>query len=144
MVYTELTKKAIKVAFEAHAGQLDRSGLPYVLHPIHLAEQMKDEDTCVAALLHDVIEDTDTTLEELREYGFTEAQLEAVRLLTHLEGVQYLEYVEALKDNPIARAVKIEDLKHNADTSRLDIITDCDRKRLEKYKKAMAILGGSF
>jgi Guanosine polyphosphate pyrophosphohydrolases/synthetases len=141
MIYTSLTNKAIKVAFQAHEGQLDRSGLPYVLHPIHLAEQMKDEDTCVAALLHDVVEDTDITLEDLKKYGFTEAQLEAVRLLTHLEGVDYFDYVRGLKDNPIARAVKIEDLKHNSDLTRLEKVTEKDLERLEKYKKAMEILG---
>ena len=70
MIYTDLTRKAITVAYNAHQGQLDRAGLPYILHPLHVAEQMKDEDTCVVALLHDVIEDTDLTLENLREYGF--------------------------------------------------------------------------
>jgi hypothetical protein len=141
MIYTELTNKAIKIAFEAHAGQLDRSGLPYVLHPIHVAEQMKDEDTCVVALLHDVIEDTDMTLEDLRTYGFTEAQLEGVRLMTRLEDEDYFDYVRNLKDNPIARAVKIEDLKHNSDKARISVMTDDDQKRLEKYKKALEILG---
>lgn len=141
MIYTELTNKAIKIAFEAHAGQLDRSGLPYVLHPIHVAEQMKDEDTCVVALLHDVIEDTDITLEDLRTYGFTEAQLEGVRLMTRLEDEDYFDYVRNLKDNPIARAVKIEDLKHNSDKARISVMTDDDQKRLEKYKKALEILG---
>ena len=141
MIYTELTNKAIKIAFEAHSGQLDRSGLPYVLHPIHVAEQMKDEDTCVVALLHDVIEDTDMTLEDLRTYGFTEAQLEGVRLMTRLEDEDYFDYVRNLKDNPIARAVKIEDLKHNSDKARISVMTDDDQKRLEKYKKALEILG---
>lgn len=141
MIYTELTNKAIKIAFEAHAGQLDRSGLPYVLHPIHVAEQMKDEDTCVVALLHDVIEDTDMTLEDLRTYGFTEAQLEGVRLMTRLEDEDYFDYVRNLKDNPIARAVKIEDLKHNSDKARISVMTEDDQKRLEKYKKALEILG---
>ena len=141
MIYTELTNKAIKIAFEAHAGQLDRSGLPYVLHPLHVAEQMKDEDTCVVALLHDGIEDTDMTLEDLRTYGFTEAQLEGVRLMTRLEDEDYFDYVRNLKDNPIARAVKIEDLKHNSDKARISVMTEDDQKRLEKYKKALEILG---
>ena len=142
MIYTDLTKKAIKIAFVAHAGQLDRSGMPYILHPIHVAEQMKDEDTCVAALLHDVVEDTDITIEELRGYGFTEEQLEAVRLLTRLEEVDYLDYVRNLRDNPIAKAVKIEDLKHNSDVTRMETLSEDDRERFEKYKKAMEILVG--
>ena len=140
MIYTELTKKAILVAFKAHEGQVDRAGLPYVLHPIHIAEQMKDEDTCVVALLHDVIEDTDMTLEDLKQYGFTEVQLEGVRLMTHEDDVDYFDYVRAMKDNPVAKAVKLEDLKHNSDFTRLDKVTEKDLKRLEKYKKAEAIL----
>ncbi len=142
MIYTELTKKAILVAFKAHAGQMDRAGLPYILHPLHIAEQMKDEDTCVVALLHDVIEDTDMTLDDLRQYGFTEAQLEGVRLMTHEDGVDYFDYVRAIKKNEIAKAVKLEDLKHNSDTTRLAEVTDKDMERLKKYKKAEAILLG--
>ena len=101
MIYTELTYKAIKVAFKAHEGQLDKTGLPYILHPIHVAEQMKDEDSCVAAILHDVIEDTDITLEDLRKEGFTEKQLEAVALLTHDLSVDYMDYIIQLSGNPI-------------------------------------------
>ena len=142
MIYTELTKKAILVAFKAHAGQMDRAGLQYILHPLHIAEQMKDEDTCVVALLHDVIEDTDMTLDDLRQYGFTEAQLEGVRLMTHEDGVDYFDYVRAIKKNEVAKAVKLEDLKHNSDTTRLAEVTDKDMERLKKYKKAEAILLG--
>ena len=141
MIYTDLTRKAIKVAFKAHEGQTDRSGLPYILHPIHVAEQMKDEDTCVAALLHDVIEDTDMTLSDLREYGFTEPQLEAVRLLTRTEDMDYFDYVRNIVNNPIAKAVKIEDLRHNSDITRLETVSEKDLLRLEKYKKALEIIG---
>lgn len=140
MIYTNLTRKAIMVAYKAHEGQMDRAGLPYILHPIHVAEQMKDEDTCVVALLHDVIEDTDITLEDLREYGFTEAQLEGVRIMTHEEGVEYFDYIRTVKTNPLALAVKLEDLKHNSDETRIIDMTDKDIKRLEKYKKALKIL----
>ncbi len=140
MIYTDLTRKAITVAYNAHQGQLDRAGLPYILHPLHVAEQMKDEDTCVVALLHDVIEDTDLTLENLREYGFTEAQIEGVRVMTREEDEDYFEYIRSVKTNPLALAVKLEDLKHNSDVTRIIEITDKDLQRLEKYKKAMEIL----
>jgi (p)ppGpp synthase/HD superfamily hydrolase len=140
MIYTNLTRKAIMVAYKAHEGQMDRAGLPYILHPIHVAEQMKDEDTCVVALLHDVIEDTDITLEDLRAYGFTEAQIEGVRIMTHEEGVEYFDYIRTVKTNPLALAVKLEDLKHNSDETRIIDMTDKDIKRLEKYKKALKIL----
>ena len=143
MIYTELTYKAIKVAFKAHEGQLDKTGLPYILHPIHVAEQMKDEDSCVAAILHDVIEDTDITLEDLRKEGFTEKQLEAVALLTHDLSVDYMDYIIQLSGNPIARAVKIEDLKHNSDTTRaLGNLTPQDIKRNQKYLSALNFLEG--
>ena len=140
MIYTELTRKAIKLAFKAHEGQLDRAGLPYILHPLHVAEQMKDEDTCVIALLHDVIEDTDVTLEDLKEYGFTEVQVAGVESMTREDDEDYFEYIRDVKKNPLAVKVKLEDLKHNSDVSRMIEVTDRDRQRLDKYKKAMEIL----
>ena len=140
MIYTELTRKAIKLAFKAHEGQLDRAGLPYILHPLHVAEQMKDEDTCVIALLHDVIEDTDVTLENLREYGFTEVQVAGVESMTREDDEDYFEYIRDVKKNPLAVKVKLEDLKHNSDVSRMIEVTDRARQRLDKYKKAMEIL----
>ena len=140
MIYTELTRKAIKLAFKAHEGQLDRAGLPYILHPLHVAEQMKDEDTCVIALLHDVIEDTDVTLEDLREYGFTEVQVAGVESMTREDDEDYFEYIRDVKKNPLAVKVKLEDLKHNSDGARMIGGTDRDRQRLDKYKKAMEIL----
>ena len=93
MIYTEQTKKAMRLCFRAHEGQLDRSGIPYVYHPLHLAEQMPDEDSTVAALLHDVVEDTDYSLEDLREMDFPPRALEAVALLTHDPAEPYLDYV---------------------------------------------------
>ena len=140
MIYTELTKKAIRLCFEAHKDQVDKSGLPYVFHPFHVAEQMKDELSTVAALLHDVVEDTSYTFEDLREMGFPEAVLDALALLTHGDETPYLAYVARLKGNPIARAVKLADLQHNSDLSRLDLVDEKAIKRVEKYKQAMDIL----
>ena len=154
MIYTDLTILAMKTAYIAHHGQQDKSGVPYIFHPIHLAEQMTTEDTCVVALLHDVVEDTDTTIEDLRILGFTEAQLEAIELLTHVgiskdklktatreeKEADYFAYVEQIKTNPIARAVKLADLAHNSDITRLKEPTLADELRYEKYQKARMIL----
>ena len=83
MIYTALTKKAMKISFEAHKDQVDKCGIPYVYHPFHIAEQMTDEITTCVALLHDVIEDTNTTIDDLRNDGFPDEVLEALELLTH-------------------------------------------------------------
>ena len=144
MIYTDKTKKAMKLCYEAHKDQVDKSGLPYVFHPAHVAEQMTDEATTIVALLHDVVEDTDYTLEDLAAEGFGKEILEAVALMTHEDDVPYLDYVAKLKDNPIARAVKLADLAHNSDLSRIGEVDDEIRKRLEKYKKATALLKESI
>ncbi len=140
MIYTKMTKKALDVCFDAHKEQRDKSGMPYVFHPFHLGEQMTDEETTVVALLHDVVEDSLYTLDDLREMGFSERVLEAIRLMTHEDAVPYMEYVASIKKNPIARAVKLADLRHNSDLSRLDDVTPKDEARAEKYRKAIALL----
>ena len=140
MIYTEKTKRALRLMFEAHKDQTDKSGMPYVFHPFHLAEQMTDEATTVAALLHDVAEDTAVTLDELRGMGFGDDVCDALALLTHDERVPYMDYVAAIRRNPIARAVKLADLKHNSDLTRLDAVDDKALARVEKYKKAIALL----
>ena len=142
MIYTDKTKKAMKLCYEAHKDQVDKSGLPYVFHPAHVAEQMTDEATTIVALLHDVVEDTDYTLEDLAAEGFGKDILEAVALMTHEDDVPYLDYVAKLKDNPIARAVKLADLAHNSDLSRIGEVDEETRERLEKYKMVTALLEG--
>ena len=140
MLYTDMTKKALKLCFEAHKEQLDKSGMPYVFHPFHLAEQMPDEDCTIVALLHDVMEDTDYGVEDLRALGFSEVVLTALTLMTHDDDTPYLDYVAVLKSNPLARTVKLADLKHNSDLARLSVVTDKDLQRVEKYKKAIQLL----
>ena len=143
MIYTELTKKAMKIAYDAHHGQLDKGGLPYVVHPWHLAEQMDDEISTNAALLHDVVEDTDWTLEQLEAEGFPPESMEALGLLTHPEGQPYMEYVAGLRHNSVAVKVKLADLRHNSDFTRLSAVTAGQRARLEqKYAPAFALLEG--
>lgn len=130
MIYTEMTKKAMKIAYRAHKGQKDSSGVPYIFHPMHLAEQMRDEVSTCAALLHDVVENTDWTIEDL-ERAFPPEVTEAVRLLTHEKHTPYLAYVRALAENPVARAVKLADLAHNSDESRF---AGCSQRKIEKMK----------
>ena len=140
MIYTELTKKALKLCFEAHQDQLDKSGLPYVFHPFHLAEQMDDELSTVCALLHDVVEDTPISFNDLISMGFPKEVIDVLKLLTHQESISYIDYVYKISENPIARKVKIADLKHNSDITRLNTIDDKTKIRLEKYKQALEIL----
>lgn len=141
MIYTDMTRKAMRIMFEAHKEQFDKSGVPYVFHPFHVAEQMTDEISCCAALLHDVIEDTDITAEDLRREGISEEVIRVVLMLTHDDSEPYLDYVKRIKAEPHARAVKLADLTHNSDVTRFDrALTDKDRARLEKYKQAKDIL----
>ena len=130
----------MKLCFEVHKDQCDKSGIPYIFHPIHLAEQMNDEYTTVVALLHDVMEDSSVTLEDLRDMGYPEAVLDALVLMTHKEGVPYMDYVLAIKPNAIAKKVKLADLRHNSDTTRLNEINEKALARVEKYRQAIALL----
>lgn len=140
MIYTDLTKKALKLSFEAHKNQVDKSGMPYVYHPFHLAEQMDNEYTTVVALLHDVVEDTNYTFDDLIEMNFPSEVIEALKLLTHGKDIDYLDYVRRIKKNEMARKVKLADLLHNSDITRLDEIDDKVLIRVEKYKEAIEIL----
>ena len=142
MIYTELTKKALILSFAAHKNQVDKSGIPYVYHPYHLAEQMETEEATVVALLHDVVEDTDYTFNDLQKMGFPDSVIEALRLMTHDPKIPYLDYVKKMKANPIASAVKLADLKHNSDLSRLNPVDATALARVQKYEKAIQILEG--
>ncbi len=139
MVYTVLTRLAAEICIDAHQGQKDKAGFPYCLHPIHLAERMDDEESCCVALLHDVVEDCPRySFAILEEKGFGKAILDALKLLTHPKGVPYMDYIRALGENPIARKVKIADLKHNLDTSRGAGVPP----KFEIYQQALAYLEG--
>lgn len=143
MIYTQLTNKAMQLAYEAHQGQKDKSGMPYIFHPFHLAEQMTDEVSTCAALLHDVVEDTGITFEDL-EKEFPKSVTDALRLLTHAKETDYFDYVRAIKENPVAMQVKLADLAHNSDQTRFAGCEDISAEKLarwqEKYAKAKAIL----
>lgn len=140
MIYSSLTKLAMRICLQAHEGQTDKGGFPYVLHPFHVAEQMKTEDEIVLALLHDVVEDSDMTISELAELGIPDNILSALQLMTREKGVPYLEYIWKISKNPLAKRVKIADLQHNSDLSRLKEVTEKDKKRKKKYEIAVGIL----
>lgn len=141
MIYTEKTKKALKLCYEAHKGQFDKSGIPYVFHPFHLAEQMDDENSVTVALLHDVAEDTDYTLEDLAGMGFGPEVISALKLLTHDPAEPYMDYVRRIAGDPLAKKVKLADLAHNSDLTRLDHEpTEKDLARAAKYAEAVKIL----
>ena len=132
----------MKIAYAAHHEQLDHNGIPYIFHPLHLAEQMEDEISCCAALLHDVVEDTPVTMEEL-EREFPTEVIEVLKLLTHGTDVPYFDYVQAVKSNPIAVKVKLADIAHNSDQTRCvgSGLSDAQLNYWkQKYRKAKAIL----
>ena len=133
---------AVSVAARAHRGQKDKAGAPYLLHPLRMMLRMDTEAAMMAAVLHDVVEDTDWTLERLREAGFSDEVLEAVDCLTHREGESYQQFVERVRTNPIARQVKIADLEDNMNVRRIRQLGPRDLERMEKYHRAWRVLTG--
>ena len=136
-----LINKAISIAAKAHDGQLDKAGKPYIYHPLRVMLYAEgDEKVKCTAVLHDVLEDSCITEADLMAEGFDEEIITALKFLTHSDDEDYMEYVSRLKSNPVAKAVKLADLKDNMDMSRIENPTERDFLRLEKYKKAKAIL----
>ena len=135
-------ERAIAIAAEAHAGQKDRAGAPYILHPIRLMIQMDTEDAMMAAVLHDVVENSTWTLDDLRKEGFSNEVLNAVDSLTHRdkEGEDYWDYIQRAKSDPIAIKVKLADLEDNLNPDRLNEVTEKDEKRFDRYRKAQEML----
>lgn len=136
MTPEEKVKVAKLVSRTAHRGQMDKSGKPYYLHPETVASFVTDPEDQVCAYLHDVLEDTDVTYEELLEV-FGEETMKVLTLLTHRDEDDYFTYIDKIKTNERAVRVKLADLKHNMDLSRMPNPTEKDYKRLEKYKRAV-------
>ena len=134
------SEKAYEIAKKAHLGQIDKAGEDYIKHPEKVASFVNSDEEKAVAYLHDVIEDTELTLEDLREYGFSEEVLEAVDVITKKKGQDYQTYLNTVKENKLARVVKLADLRHNSDLTRLINITEKDRERKEKYQKAIDFL----
>lgn len=133
-------KLAHEIAKRAHKGQVDKAGAPYILHPETVASFVTKDDEKIVAYLHDVIEDTPCQLRDLENVGFSSEIIKAVDLLTRKTGQSYKQYLKLVKTNELARVVKLADLKHNSDLSRLTHVTENDIKRLKKYQDAIAFL----
>lgn len=132
---------AQEIATKAHRGQVDKAGIDYINHPATVAASVATVEEKAVAWLHDVVEDTRTTLDDLRRAGLSEEVVCAVDAMTHREGEEYLtEYIPRIKANALARSVKLADLAHNMDISRLGSLTDKDKARLAKYAEAKRIL----
>ena len=136
-------QRAIEIATEAHKGQFDKAGRDYIGHPLRVLEMGRNEEEKIVGVLHDVIEDTDWTLEKLAEEGFSQEVISALRCVTKLsENENYDDFIDRVKKNPLAVAVKINDLTDNMDIRRLPYLSDKDVKRLKKYLKAYKRLTG--
>ena len=131
---------ALAISKKAHAGQVDKAGVDYIQHPLYVASQVETEQEKAVALLHDVIEDSNITSVDLLTSGLPNEVVTAVQILTKKKGQSYQEYLEKVKTNDLARVVKLADLKHNSDLSRLKSVSDTDLERVEKYKKAIYYL----
>ena len=142
MTKTATVEDAVSIAARAHRGQKDKAGATYLLHPLRLMMRMDTEAAMMAAVLHDVVEDTEWTLERLREAGFSEEVLEAVDCLTHREGESYQQFVERVRTNRIARQVKIADLEDNMNVRRMNQLGPKELERMEKYHRAWRVLTG--
>jgi (p)ppGpp synthase/HD superfamily hydrolase len=131
---------AVAIARKAHEGQVDKAGAPYITHPLRLSEKARSTPARIVAVLHDVVEDSSVTLQDLEQQGFSREIIEAVDCLTRRPDETYDEFIERLSHNPTAVEVKLLDLEDNMDTTRLRSINDADRQRLERYRNAHARL----
>lgn len=132
--------KAHEVAKKAHFGQIDRAGIDYIKHPETVDSFVATDEEKAAAYLHDVIEDTSLTLLDLKKEGFSKNIIEAVDILTKKKGQDYQSYLNLVKKNELARVVKLADLRHNSDLTRLPLITEKDLERNKKYSSAIRFL----
>lgn len=136
MIYTALTRRAMQIAMEAHRDQTDPAGFPYIMHPIMVANAQRDERAAAAALLHDVCEDSEISIQDLYEFGMPEDVVQAVEALTHRKNEPYADYIQRVSKNKLARAVKLADLKANMDPSRLVL---CDTKKRIRLQQKIAV-----
>ena len=134
------SERAYEIAKKAHLGQVDKAGEDYIKHPEKVASFVETDEEKAVAYLHDVIEDTELTLEDLYEYGFSKEVIEAVDIITKKKGENYQSYLNSVKKNELARVVKLADLRHNSDLTRLTKVTEKDIERKEKYQKAIDFL----
>ena len=133
-------ERAIAIAAESHSGQTDKGGAPYILHPLRVMLRVEGEVARMAAVLHDVVEDTDWTLDDLRAEGFGESVVAAVDALTRRPGEVYLDFCRRAARNEVARRVKLADIDDNLDPLRVAALPEDARSLSDRYRKARAIL----
>lgn len=133
-------ERAIELAVDAHRGQQDRSGRPYILHPLWLMHQFEDSDAMIIAVLHDTVEDTTLTLQSLKDEGFSHEIIEAIDALTRRKDETYAQFIQRVKPQPLARRVKLADIEHNLDVRRLSHLNEDDLERVAKYHQAWCVL----
>ena len=129
--------RAIELAKQHHEGQTDKAGKSYIEHPLRVMNQVESKEEKIVAVLHDIVEDTNISLNDLRNEGFSEEVVSAVECLTKQDGENYDSYIERISFNPLAVKIKLADLEDNRDLTRLPEVTDKDLERLEKYDKAL-------
>ncbi|MEG3007929.1 MAG: HD domain-containing protein [Pseudomonas sp.] len=137
---TQTLERAIAIAATAHAGQVDKGGAPYILHPLKVMLRMTTLEERIVAVLHDVVEDCEISLDDLRKEGFSEEVLSAIESVTKVSGESYEDFVERAAQNPIGRVVKLADLEENSDLSRIASPSWEDLERIEKYRRAIGRL----
>jgi (p)ppGpp synthase/HD superfamily hydrolase len=137
---TQTLERAIAIAATAHAGQVDKGGAPYILHPLKVMLRMSTLEQRIVAVLHDVVEDCGVSLDDLRKEGFSEEVLSAIESVTKVPGESYEDFVDRAAQNPIGRVVKLADLEENSDLSRITSPSWEDLERVEKYRRAIARL----
>lgn len=136
MSYNEQFQIALELAVEKHKNQTDKAGNPYILHPLHVMENVNNKEGKIVAILHDIIEDTDITENYLLKIGLSKRIVDAVVALTRSEDMDYQEYIKNLSSNPLAKEVKLADLEHNMDLKRLPTLEEKDLERNRKYQIA--------
>lgn len=136
-------EQAILVATKAHAGQVDKGGQPYILHPLRLMLKFDSEIEMIVAVMHDVVEDSDFTQYDLKKIGFSKCIVEAIDCLSKRNGEDYDNFLLRISKNALAKKIKVEDIKDNLDMTRLNEITEKDLQRLQKYHQALKILKGT-
>lgn len=134
--YNEQFQIALELAVEKHKNQTDKAGNPYILHPLHVMENVNSKEGKIIAILHDIIEDTDVTEDYLLKIGLSKRIVDAVIALTRSEDIDYQEYIKNLSSNPLAKEVKLADLEHNMDLKRLPTLEEKDLERNRKYQIA--------
>ena len=135
-------EQAIVIAAKAHAGQVDKAGAPYILHPLRLMLQMEKPEERIVAVLHDVVEDSDWSLEQLREEGFSPKIIEAIDSVTRQQDEDYDEFIGRTTRNSIGSRVKLADLRDNCDLSRIANPSETDYQRIAKYRQAIRMVEG--